>query len=83
MHVFSLVETSVLALIFPLFIFRFQQYHTECPSPEKTDQYRRQFRFQEFKRRQINGLHNKVMRRLRSTNSRKGTPGVNVNRMGC
>jgi hypothetical protein len=28
MHVFSFVETSVLALIFPLLIFRFQQYHT-------------------------------------------------------
>jgi hypothetical protein len=57
-----------------------------CPrtrSPEKTDQCRRQYRFQECKRRKINDLHNIVVRHLRSTNSRKGTPGVNVNRIGC
>jgi hypothetical protein len=62
--------------------------YTEYPrtrSSDKTDQCRRQSKSQECKRRKINGLHNilVVVRRLRSTNSRKGSPGVNVNTIGC
>jgi hypothetical protein len=61
-------------------------YYTEYPrtrSAEKTNQRRRQSRFQECKRRKINGLHNIVVRHLKSTNSGKGTPRDNVNRIGC
>jgi hypothetical protein len=47
-----------------------------CPrtrAPEKTDKCRPQSRFQKCKRRIINGLHKRIVRHLRSTNSRKGT----------
>ncbi|CAH1367894.1 unnamed protein product [Tenebrio molitor] len=68
-------------------IFRIEnEIRNRCPrtrSPEKTDQCRGKSKFQECKRRKINALHNIVVRRLRSTNSRKGTPGVNVNRICC